>query len=73
MLLYMSNCSCVYFSILPDRVVVKNYCERNDRRYFPGMVVHNFVVFYLRFLYSMFKTKKYLNNRKVAEAVNRTF
>ena len=27
--------------------------------------------FCLRFLYSMFKTRKYLNNRKVAEAVNR--
>ena len=33
--------------------------------------VHKIVFFYLRFLYSMFKTKKYLNNRKVAEAVNR--
>ncbi len=37
----------------------------------PGFSVHNFVVFCFQFLYSMFKTKKYLNNRKVAEAVSR--
>ncbi len=39
----------------------------------PGFSVHNFVVFCFQFLYSMFKTKKYLNNRKVAEAVSRSF
>ena len=33
--------------------------------------VHKKVFFCLRFRYSMFKTKKYSNNRKVAEAVSR--
>ena len=34
--------------------------------------VHNFVVFYFHFRYCLFKTEKYLNNRKVAEAVSRS-
>ena len=44
------------------------YFDRSKRSSF---FVHRIVLFYLRFLYSMFKTKKYLNNRKVAEAVSR--
>ena len=39
----------------------------------PPFIVHKLVFLCLRFRYSMFKTKKYLNNRKVAEAVNRNF
>ena len=39
----------------------------------PPFIVHKLVFLCLRFRYSMFKTKKYLNNRKVAEAVNRSF
>ena len=33
--------------------------------------VHNFVVFCFHLVYSMFKSCRYLNNRKVAEAVSR--
>ena len=40
-----------------------------DKRQF--IFIHKLVEFYLRFRYSMFKTKKYSINRKVAEAVNR--
>jgi hypothetical protein len=36
-----------------------------------SVFVHNFVDFYLPFRYGVFKTKKYPNNRKVTEAVNR--
>ena len=39
----------------------------------PKCNVHKNVFFCLRFCYSMFKTKMYLNNRKVAEAVIRSF
>lgn len=35
--------------------------------------VHKFVVFCFQFRYSAFKTLGYLNNRKVAEAVSRSF
>ena len=33
--------------------------------------VHNFVVFYFHFRYCLFKTQKYFNSGKVAEAVSR--
>ena len=39
----------------------------------PPFLVHTLVFLCLRFRYSMFKTKKYPNNRKVAEAVSRYF
>ena len=34
--------------------------------------IHNFVEFCFQFCYSLFKIKKYLNARKVAEAVSRS-
>jgi len=37
-----------------------------------GKDVHKIVDFCLRFRYAVFKTKRYFNNRKDAEAVNRT-
>ena len=33
--------------------------------------VHNFVEFYFQIRYCVFKTRRYFNNRKVAEAVSR--
>ena len=41
------------------------------RRFSCHCTVHKNVDFCLRFRYGTFKTKKYPNNRKVAEAVNR--
>ena len=35
--------------------------------------IHNFVVFYLRFRYGLFKSPRYSNTRKNAEAVSRIF
>ena len=34
--------------------------------------VHKFVAFCFQFRYGTFKTREYLNNRKVAEAVSRS-
>ncbi len=42
------------------------------RFFIPPKNVHNFVVFCFQFRYAPFKTGKYLNNRKVAEAVSRS-
>jgi len=51
---------------------VRNELSAVTRRQIPiCLTVHKFVAFYLRFLYGVFKTRKYLNNRKVTEAVSR--
>ena len=58
---------------IPRRPVCRKKVRRNTGIFRRGeKSVHNFVAFYFHFRYCLFKTERYLNNRKVAEAVSRS-